>query len=62
MAEAFLDHRDAHSLDAALKRLGVAAGRNAALARIEPVGSGDDLQQQCVVAHVRGHRAAGIDA
>ena len=61
MAETFLDHGDAHALYAAVECLCVAAGRNATLARIEPVRPGDHLQQQCVVAHVRGHRPGGID-
>src|SRR5262245_5259831 len=61
MAEAFLEHGDAHALDAAVERLGVAARRHAALARVEAVGSGDHLEQQRIVAHVRGHRPAGID-
>ena len=61
MTEAFLDHGNAHSPDATLERLGVAARGNAALARVEAVGSRDDLQQQRIVAHVRGHRPAGIE-
>jgi hypothetical protein len=44
MAEAFLDHGDAHSLNAARECLGVAARRYAALARVEAVRPGDDLQ------------------
>ena len=42
MAEAFLGDGDAQSLDAARQRRDVAAGGNAALARVEAVGSGDD--------------------
>ena len=61
MPEAFLEHADAQTLDAVVERIGVAAGLNAALARIEPVRSGDDFKQQRVVAYVCGHRPARIE-
>src|SRR5262249_9495305 len=39
----------------------LAAGGDAALARVEAVGSGNHFQQQRVVGNGRGHRTAGVD-
>ena len=61
MAEAFLHHADAQALGAAVERLHVVADLDVALARVEPVRSGDDLEQQRVVGDGRGHRPGDVD-
>ena len=61
MAEAFLDHADLEACGAAAQRLGVGVDRAAHLPRVEPVGTGDDLQHQGVVGHRGRHRAGVIE-
>ena len=61
MAEAFAENSHAQAFDSAVERLGIAARCDAALARVDAVGPGDHFQQQGVVAHVGGHRAAGVE-
>src|SRR5580692_7243880 len=57
-AKTFLEHADAQPFDAAVERRGVMAGGDAALPRIDAVWSGDDSEQQRIVAHIGGHRPA----
>ena len=52
MAEAFLQDADAQAVDAAIESLHVVADLDVALARIEAVGTGDDLEQQRIVGTV----------
>ena len=39
----------------------ITARRDAALARVDAVRSGDHLEQQRIVAHIRGHRPANVE-
>src|SRR6185312_2502234 len=57
----FLDDADLHALDALAKRLGIFLHLGSLDAGIVTVVSGNHLEQQRIVRHVRGHRAGVVD-
>jgi len=61
MSEAFLDEADPEAVDAPPERLGVGRGPRRVLTRIEAVGAGEHLEQQCIVGHGRGHRPGVVE-
>ena len=61
MAEALLDDGDPHARGAAGQGLGVGGDRHPDLPGVQTVGTGEDLEQERVVGHRRGHRAGVIE-
>ena len=62
MAESLRHHPDGETLRSLLQRMRVRrVFRHTHLARVEPVGAGDDLQKQRVVGDRIGHGADVVD-